>query len=373
MLGKGENGDPAKHRRRRGEAGRKSIAIFLLAVVASIFPSPLLADPRPPLKIGVDFALTGEASYWANQQLKGIQLARDELAATGTPIDLVIEDSGTSAQGSVTAFNKLTSVDHVDAVIGNIWAQLTEPLVPLAEQRKVPLITPEPVCKPGMSYSFAGGPQFSRLSSAYSAFFRRNPNIKTAAIVNFDDPDWGAVHRDAWRKAAAGAGVSEVGHVESADLNPDFRPLFLPLLRNSPAAMFIVQEPSASMRALAELHYSGAVVQSNAVTQLMLTETTNLPELEGVYFADTRANQKFRTAFTAHYHVPPVLDAETGYEILRSIAKAADANRANLAAGMRRVQYAGVAGLMDFRSGCAGNQASWHLYRFSRGRPKFIE
>ena len=80
---------------------------------------------KPPHKIGVILGLTGPASTWSQNSLRGLELARDEINSSGgingRKIELLVEDSRTEPSKSAAAYQKLVNVDRVRVVIGDIW------------------------------------------------------------------------------------------------------------------------------------------------------------------------------------------------------------------------------------------------------------
>lgn len=98
------------------------------------------------VKIGVILGLTGAANVWSENARMGLEMARNEINASGgvkgQKIELLFEDSKTEAAQSVAAYHKLVNIDKVKIIVGDIWAHLTNALVPLTEANRVILITP---------------------------------------------------------------------------------------------------------------------------------------------------------------------------------------------------------------------------------------
>ncbi len=322
-------------------------------------------------RAGVVLALTGQASNWSSMFLKGLRLAQEDLKEEGFDITLIVEDSGTSTSGSVKVFQKLVSVDKTDIVIGNIWSFLNSPLIPLAKRENVLLISPELVdCELGEPFTFHGGTKLDLIDPAYEAYFKLHPEVKSSVVVNFDDPGWGHRQRDAWRRAAKGTGVTEVGHVETADLRPEFKSLFLRLVAEKPDAFFVAHEPILSLKALRQLHYSGEVIQANALYEGLVSGANDGTLFNGVHYADSLPEEEFARKFEEKFGLPPVLEPHVGYEILRSVAYAVKKNPAAPQLALKSLSYKGVSGPIDFRRGCSGNFTPWHLFRVTNGRPE---
>lgn len=100
---------------------KKSIWIVIVLVVIIIIASFAGSEKREPqsIKIGVIDVLSGQYSSLGENYQKGIELAKDEYlkAHPDAKIELVYEDDAFEAQKGLSAYNKLMSVDKVDALI----------------------------------------------------------------------------------------------------------------------------------------------------------------------------------------------------------------------------------------------------------------
>lgn len=89
-------------------------------------------DLNGKLKIGAVIPLTGSNATIGEDQRRGIELAVEAVNANGgvlgKELEVVVEDSEGSAQGTLTAARKLVSVDKVPVVIGEFSSGNTIPL-----------------------------------------------------------------------------------------------------------------------------------------------------------------------------------------------------------------------------------------------------
>src|SRR4051812_7302949 len=110
--------------------------VLLIAVILALLPSNVRCEPTNDFKIGAVLAMTGAAELYGRHAQMSMELAAEEINAqggiAGKKLKLIFEDSATQALKATGAFHKLTEVDHVDAVVGEVWAFLTIPLIPLA-------------------------------------------------------------------------------------------------------------------------------------------------------------------------------------------------------------------------------------------------
>jgi ABC-type branched-subunit amino acid transport system substrate-binding protein len=335
-------------------------------VSAENIAQPQASSSAP--KVGVILGLTGAGAKWSKYQRLGLELAAEELKAEGTPVELYIEDSQTAPSGAVSSFQKLLSLNHVDAVMGDIFALVTEPLIPLSAQNSTLLVTPsmqEQACVPSNPFFFSSASKIPRSKVGWEALFASQSKLKRIALVYFEDPGWGFMYRDVWRTLAKEHGVTVVDEYTSNDYVPDFKSIFPRLLAKNPDGIFIAHEPEGSMKALRQLGYKGVVAYANNVLEVMAGKDSPPAAFDGVYFVDVATSEDFSSRFQKKWGELPILEAHSSYETLRTISKAVRSNPKNPALGMKHVRYEGVAGPLDYSISCAGNGSNWRLMRFT--------
>lgn len=98
------------------------------------------------LKLGVVGTLSGFGSFYGQQELRGVELAVDEINAEGginnKKIELTVEDSASNPTTSVSVIQKLINVDKTSFVIGDSWTSTTVNMFPITNENKVILISP---------------------------------------------------------------------------------------------------------------------------------------------------------------------------------------------------------------------------------------
>jgi branched-chain amino acid transport system substrate-binding protein len=109
----------------------------VLAVAGSAFA-------QETIKIGEFGSLTGDNASFGTSQNNGVQMAVEEINATGgvlgKKIDLTVEDNMTKQGETTTIARKLISQDHVVAIIGEVASSKTLEAAPIAQAAKIPLI-----------------------------------------------------------------------------------------------------------------------------------------------------------------------------------------------------------------------------------------
>jgi branched-chain amino acid transport system substrate-binding protein len=122
-----------------------------------------------PYKIGVTYPLSGPQGAWGQLIVPAIEIAVQHANAAGgvngRPLSLVVEDSKGNPEAAVSAMRKVVQVDGVQAIL-TIFTNVVSAQMPLAQQLKVPLISP--VEAPGLTAK-SGGWVF-----AHSSLLSRN-------------------------------------------------------------------------------------------------------------------------------------------------------------------------------------------------------
>lgn len=120
----------------------RSLLPLCLAAVALAAP----AWAQGTIKIGEFASLTGKEATYGQASHKGTLLAVEEVNATGgvlgRRLELITEDNQSKAGESGTIVRKFISRDKVVAILGEVASSRTLEAAPIAQNAKIPLITP---------------------------------------------------------------------------------------------------------------------------------------------------------------------------------------------------------------------------------------
>ena len=115
----------------------KSLPIVFLATVA---------QAQGTIKIGEFASLTGKEATYGQTAHKGTQQAIDEVNAAGgvlgRKLELLVEDDQSKPGEAATIAKKFISRDKVVAILGEITSGRTLEAAPIAQNAKIPLISP---------------------------------------------------------------------------------------------------------------------------------------------------------------------------------------------------------------------------------------
>src|SRR3954462_11523376 len=123
--------------------------ILAFRLLAALLASALLATAAAdtgPIKIGEFASLTGKEATYGQAAHKGTVLAIEEANAAGgvlgRKLELITEDDQSKSGEAATIAKKLIARDKVVALLGEITSGRTLEAAPIAQNAKIPLISP---------------------------------------------------------------------------------------------------------------------------------------------------------------------------------------------------------------------------------------
>lgn len=131
---------------------RRQLLLGAGALALSPFAARAQQASGAPYKIGVTYPLSGPQGAWGQLIVPAIDIAVAHANAAGgvngRPLALVVEDSKGNPEAAVSAMRKVVQVDGVQAIL-TIFTNVVSAQMPLAQQFKVPLLSP--VEAPGLT------------------------------------------------------------------------------------------------------------------------------------------------------------------------------------------------------------------------------
>jgi branched-chain amino acid transport system substrate-binding protein len=167
------------------------IILVAIAILLTGCTQEFSVESSETLKIGVILPQTGPIASVASGVLQGIELAVSEYNVVhDTQIRLILEDSGCSPQGAVTAFTKLVTVDQVSAVIGPFCSGAVLASAPVANEKEIVLISPggvSPDITNAGDYVFRVTPS-DALEAVFFSTYLKNSSKKLAIL--YEQTEW---------------------------------------------------------------------------------------------------------------------------------------------------------------------------------------
>lgn len=349
---------------------RRICGALLLLLASSVTAE---TSAPPPIKIGAIYGFTGFANIWSEQAKRAIELARDEINAAGgvhgRELQVIFEDSGTTAQGAVSAFNKLVKSDHVDAIVGDIISFVTLPLIPLAQRNKVVLVTPsifDTDIPPQAEYFFTTCPRKESMAAPVEQFFSLNTDVRRVAIICADNT-WGRTYLDVWKSVAHSRNVEVVDENCISDYSTDMRTEVLRAKSKKPDAVIVAFGIDRALKRMKEFKFEPKVLTTSDMDEAIHSRGFPAKEAEGVFFADWLATEGFRQRFEARFLTKAIMAPQNSYEAIKTLAEAFRRNAIDPQMAILDLHYSGATGPIDYRGSRAGNRATSSLMMVSKG------
>jgi branched-chain amino acid transport system substrate-binding protein len=122
---------------------KRLVLLFVCAFQVSLCPPAFSEDT---IKVGEFGSLTGENASFGTSQNEGVQMAVETInqagGVLGNKIYLIVEDNQTKQGQTTSIVHKLIYQEHVAALIGEEASSKTLEAAPIAQEAKIPLISP---------------------------------------------------------------------------------------------------------------------------------------------------------------------------------------------------------------------------------------
>jgi len=325
------------------------------------------ANAKTLIKFGAVLPLTGEVANWGKDSSNGIDLAIAEANQRSTKYEfrVVYEDSKGKAAEAVAGTRKLLSIDRVVAIIGDNVSGPTVAMVPLADEARVPIISPSASSPKlsGMSrYFFRVYPSDTAEGSFMAEVAATKLNLKRVSIL-FINNDFGTGLRDVFSRDFTGRGGSIVSAQGYNDDETDFRPFLTRIVAEAPDGMYLAgyfKDGGAILKQARELGLGARVLGSTTHEDPQLISIGKDASNGLIYPYSTGYDQessdqtvvRFKTGFRTRYGKDPGLVAALGYDCARLLTDAIE-ERGGSPEAVREFlagtkNYAGATGPISF-------------------------
>jgi len=302
------------------------------------------------IKIGAILPLTGEAAAWGQASQRGIELAVGETNKNNKKIEMVYEDSQGSASNAVSAYEKLTKINKVDAIIGPLLQMEVSAIAPLADRDKFPVITPS--YTPISNRSDPRNPLLIWLDATVEAeniaSYVYDQGISTVSVLGT---------QDSWEKEVSMAFANKFeslgGEVSFIDLlkidEMDVKTSATMAIKNKPDAIFLgtYYQFLNLIRVFKELGYQGKLY-SIEVDEYLANESKGFSS--GLQFISSGSyKEEFKKKFEEVYRIKSNIPAGQSYDAMNILISFLIKNptQDNLLNSFRMFEkYDGVSGII---------------------------
>lgn len=324
------------------------IVIIGAFVMSERKPQDLSAEP---IKIGGISALTGVGSAIGEAERKGAQMAIDEInengGVLGRKLELISEDvSLDKIKNGATVTQKLINIDKVVAIIGPQWDEPAEPILPLIEAAKVPMVGADnsDQLEKDTNYDYFFATWYdNRVGIRELLRYAQKNNHKNFAVIRLVDAGFWKFTADTFVNEAPNHGVNILDDVDLGNpLVLDFRTVLAKVKQKNPDAIFVVtsdynqcvlmkQADEIALKAVSfGTESSGDSVSLKNCPKAMENRVFSTP-------VKTKNQMEFESKFEAKYGEKPEYPSiVTAYDAVRVIAD-----------GLRRSKLEGGEALRD--------------------------
>ena len=310
---------------RRLSKKRLGIAVVILVVVIIGLVIGFSGDDNDveaaPLKIGVMIPLSGQLGNYGEAARKSILLAHEELGAN---IELIIEDTKCDSKEALTSISKLININGVKAIVGPFCSSETLPSAPIANQNKIPIISPaatSPEITNAGDYVFRTAPS-DLFQGKFGAELVFDRGLKKAAML-YSNEEYGVAITRVFKEEFEKLGGQIVADESFLPEEKDLKTQLIKIKSSDADAIYIAsaatETTAISLKQMKELGMTVA---------LFGTETLNGPDTleagdaaEGLIITSVNpGTDNFADRYRAKYNEEPGVFTPHTYDAYRAIA-----------------------------------------------------
>lgn len=340
------------------------VAAAAIAIAAIAF---VTIEKKPEeIKVGAILPLSGDLSAYGKYVKRGIELAAEEINANGgiggANITVLYKDNGGESDKTVSVMNALIAEDKVPVVIGAVVSANTLAVCPIAEKKKVVLISPtstSPKLSDYKNYVFRTCPSDIYQGKALSdVIFDLKPEGARVAVM-FVDNDYGVGLKDAFVKSYQEGGeiVAVEAHKEG---DTEFTGVLSVIKDKNPDVVVLityVKEGAAIVKQGREEGLDVAWVGSDGIKSDAFIEQAG-KDAEGVKatypisMVSEPVTENFVKLYRAKYGAGSIdTDVAYGYDTMHVVAEAIEKggyDAEDISDALREIRHHGVCGAKKF-------------------------
>jgi branched-chain amino acid transport system substrate-binding protein len=313
--------------------------VLLILALGLPVATPVAAQSSKPIKIGFLAPLTGGAAQVGRDTVNGFEMYLAEAGnqIAGRKVEMIVEDTAGNPATAIAKFRKFVESDHVDMVVGEVFAHIGYALAPKAEEYKMPTIFPVIAAddltqrKPS-KWVVRLGWASSQPSQPFGEYAAKTLGYKKVAVVG-SDYAFGYEVVGGFQKTFEEAGGQIIQKLWAPLGTTDLSPYLSQIKREADAVFVILAAPS-SLRLPTFYRDAGLLGRLPMIGGAVITDESILgnfgDEALGIvtplmYSAalDTPANRRFVAEYRKRYGKVPSYFSETCYTSAHWINEAA--------------------------------------------------
>jgi branched-chain amino acid transport system substrate-binding protein len=242
----------------------------LALIAAAAFVTTMTAGHADVIKIGATVSATGSAAALGAPQKESFEVLPTEIA--GRKVEWIVLDDASDGTRSAANARKLITEQNVDVLVGSTIAPTSLPLVDIAAEAKVPLLSPTAtaaVIEPmddKRRWVFKVVPN-DRIMVEATTDYMAKQGVKTVGFIGFND-----AYGDGWfrelEKVAAAKGLQIVAREAFARTDTSVTGQVLKLISANPDAIIVAASGTPAVlpqKSLRERGYNKPIYQTHGV------------------------------------------------------------------------------------------------------------
>lgn len=280
------------------------------------------------IPIGIAFAQTSNVALLGQEGFAGAKIAEkyfnDKGGINGTPIKLVIQDTGGDEAGAINAFQTLINQNKVVGIVGPTLSQQAFSADPVAERAKVPVVgasnTAKGIPQIGEYIARVSAPVLIVAPNSVKAALKINPNIKKVAVLYAQNDAFNKSETEIFQQTVKDRGLELVTVQKFQTTDTDFQTQATNAINLKPDLVIIsglAADGGNLVRQLRELGYKNLIIGGNGLNSSNVLSVCKAL-CDGVLIAQAYSpdhpgeiNNIFRTTYTNQYKkAPPQFSAQ---------------------------------------------------------------
>ncbi len=226
------------------------------------------------IPIGIALAQTSNVALLGQEGIQGAKIAEkyfnDKGGVDGTPIKLVVQDTGGDEAGTINAFNILINQNKVVGIVGPTLSQQAFSANPIAERAKVPVIaasnTAKGIPEIGDYIARVSAPVSIVAPNSIKAALKLNPKIKRVAVFYAQNDAFSKSETEIFQQVVKDQKLDLVTVQRFQTSDTDFQAQATNAINLKPDLIIIsglAADGGNLVRQLRELGYQGIIVGGN--------------------------------------------------------------------------------------------------------------
>ncbi len=322
-------------------------------------------DSTGPIKIGLNYELSGPVATYGEASVQGVQMAVDEINAAGgvkgRKLELVKYDNKSEPAEATTLTTKLMNQDKVVAVIGPATSGSFKATIPVALKNKVPVISGSATAddvtidKGGVKeYAFRTCFNDSFQGTAMANYASSKLSAKSAVVIKDTSSDYSKGLAENFTKTSTAAGGTIAGEEAYVTNDKDFNAILTRIKGQKFDVIYLpgyYNEAGLIIKQARALGIDAPILGGDGFDSPTLLQLAGKDALTKVYFTNHYSSidkdpavTKFIADFKPKYNAEPHAYHALGYDTAKLVADAANRAATIDGPGMKDA----LAGTKDF-------------------------